>query len=161
MTKFNFIRWAARELSPDCPIKFLTELAHCPRPTAKAWYSGHRRAPIWFLQRLRDQRKTGNCGISLDSSTYHIQQREREPPRARGFMLRDPLTGMDKRNRRGRPRKSGDAEYSQHMRLRLEGTRFRAYRCRPQDLFARRCTGAKRHARRLHLQSLSLREGID
>ena len=103
---FNFVRWAARELSPDQPIKFLAELAHCPSPTAKSWYSGHRRAPIWFLQRLHDQAQDRQLRDLAGQLDYHIQQREREPPRARGFMLRDPATGMDKRNRHGRPRKS-------------------------------------------------------
>jgi peroxiredoxin len=109
MTAFNFVRWAARELSPDEPLKFLTEVARCPRATAKAWYSGHRRAPIWLLQRLRDaaqDRQLRDLAAQLDD---HLQQREREPPRARGFMLRDPATGLDKRNRRGRRGKSGDA----------------------------------------------------
>jgi hypothetical protein len=105
MTTFNFIRWAARELSPACPIRFLTELAHCPRPTAKAWYSGYRRLPTWILQILNDiarDRRFWDLAGQLD---YYIQQREREPPCARGFMLRDPATGMDRRNRLGRPKK--------------------------------------------------------
>ena len=109
MTTFNFVRWAARELSPEHPIKFLVELARCPRPTAKAWYSGQRRPPIWLLQRLRDiaqDHQPRDLAGQLDSQ---LQQREREPPRARGFMLRDPATGMDRRNPLGRPRKSGDA----------------------------------------------------
>ena len=110
MTELNLVRWAARELSPDYPIKFLMELAHCPRATVKAWYCGHRRAPIWFLQRLHGQAQDRQLGDLAGQLDYHLQQREREPPRARGFMLRDPLTGLDKRNRRGRPRKSGDAE---------------------------------------------------
>jgi peroxiredoxin len=111
MTDLNLVRWAARELSrPNQPIKFLVELAHCPRATAKAWYCGHRRAPIWFLQRLHGQAQDRQLGDLAGQLDYHLQQREREPPRARGFMLRDPLTGLDKRNRRGRSRNSGDAE---------------------------------------------------
>jgi hypothetical protein len=109
MTTFNFVRWAARELSPNQPKKFLADLAHCPPPTAKSWYSGHRRAPIWLLQRLRDvaqDRQLRDLAGQLDD---HLQQREREPPRARGFMIRDPVTGLDKRNCRGRRGKSGDA----------------------------------------------------
>ena len=108
MKTFNFTRWAARELSPDCPIKFLTELAHCPRSTAKAWYCGHRRAPIWFLQRLRDAAQNRQLRDLAGQLEYYIQQREREIRHPKGFMVRDPLTGMDKRNRRGRPRKLGD-----------------------------------------------------
>jgi hypothetical protein len=103
----NFIRWAARELNPHYPIKFLMELAQCPRATAKAWYCGHSRAPIWFLQTLRDaaqDRQLRDLAGQLDD---HLKHREREPPRARGFMLLDPVTGMDKRNRGGRPRKYG------------------------------------------------------
>jgi peroxiredoxin len=61
------------------------------------------------LQRLRDaaqDRQLWDLARQLDN---YIQQREREPPRARGFMLLDPATGLDKRNYRGRPRKLGDA----------------------------------------------------
>jgi peroxiredoxin len=108
MMPFNFVRWAARELSPDQPKKYLAELAHCPPPTAKSWYCGRRRAPIWILQRLRDaaqDRQLRDLAGQLDN---YIQQREREAPRARGFMLLD-VTGMDRRNRRGRPRKGRDA----------------------------------------------------
>ena len=91
--------------APTNPKSFLSNLARCPLPTAKSWYSGRRRAPIWLLQRLRDvarDRQLRDLAGQLDD---HLQQREREPPRARGFMLRDPLTGLDKRNRRGRSRK--------------------------------------------------------
>jgi hypothetical protein len=105
MTTFNFMRWASRELSPDCPIKFLTELAHCPRPTAKAWFSGYRRPPIWILQRLHIIARDRQLRDLAGQLEYHIQQREREPSRARGFMLRDTATGMDRRNRLGRPKK--------------------------------------------------------
>src|ERR1051326_142499 len=108
MPTFNFIRWAARELSPDRPIKFLVGLAQCPRATAKAWYSGHRRAPIWLFQRLRDVAQNRQLRDLAGQLNDHIQQREREPPHARGFMILDPLSGMDRRNRLGRPRKSGD-----------------------------------------------------
>jgi peroxiredoxin len=109
MTAFNFVRWAARELSPDQPIRFLVELAHCPRATAKAWYCGRRRAPIWFLQRLRDAAQDRQLRDLVGQLDDHIRQREREPPRARGFMLPDPVTGMDRRNRRGRPGKYREA----------------------------------------------------
>jgi peroxiredoxin len=109
MTTFNFVRWAAREISPKQPKKFLADLAHCPPPTAKSWDSGHRRAPIWFLQRLHDQAQDRRLGDVAGQLAWHIQQREREVRHPRGFEVRDPVTGMDKRNRRGRPRKSGDA----------------------------------------------------
>jgi hypothetical protein len=105
MTAFTLVRWAARELSPDQPKKFLADLAHCPPPTAKSWYSGHRRAPIWFLQRLHDQAQDRRFWDLAGQLEYYIQQREREPMHARGFMLRDPATGMDRRNRLGRPKK--------------------------------------------------------
>jgi hypothetical protein len=110
MTEFNFVRWAARELSPDHPIKFLMELARCPRATAKAWYSGHRRAPLWLVQRLRDAAQDRQLRDLAGQLNDHLQQREREPPRARGFMLPDRVTGVDRRNRRGRPRKFGGAD---------------------------------------------------
>jgi AhpC/TSA family len=50
--------------------------------------------------------------------------------------------------------------YSQHLRLWLEGARFRPQRHRRENLFARRHTRAKRHARCLHLQSLPVKAAI-
>jgi hypothetical protein len=106
MTAFNFVRWAARELSRDRPIKLLVELARCPRPTAKAWYTGHRRPPIWILQRLHEVALDRQLRDLAGQLAYYIYEREREPRHARGCMVIDPATGLDKRNRRGRPRRA-------------------------------------------------------
>jgi hypothetical protein len=109
MAEFNYIRWAARELSPVRPIKFLSELARSPRSTAKAWYSGRRRAPISILQRLRNLAADRQLSDLAGQLAYYIQLREREPKHASGFMVVDPLTGRDKRNRWGRPKRSSEA----------------------------------------------------
>jgi peroxiredoxin len=109
MTTFNFVRCAVRELSPDRPKKFLMELAHCPPGTVKAWYSGRRRPPIWLLQRLHDVARERDAQDLAGQLDYQLQQREREVRHPRGFEVRDPVTEMDKRNRRGRPRKDRDA----------------------------------------------------
>jgi hypothetical protein len=82
----------------------LARLAGRPRPTAKAWATGHRRPPIYILTKLRDVvqgRRTGLEG-ELD---YEIRKREYEPRHRTGFNMIDPLTDRDKRNRRGRPRR--------------------------------------------------------
>jgi len=42
---------------------------------------------------------------------YLITLREREPRHARGFMVRDPATGMDRRNRLGRPKKNASLKH--------------------------------------------------
>jgi hypothetical protein len=102
MSSFNFVRYAAREIDPKRPVKLLVRLAHRPRPTAKAWYSGRRRPPIWILKRLRDVARDQRYSDLSQRLAYHLEQREREPKHARGFMMRDPLTGQDKRNRLGR-----------------------------------------------------------
>jgi hypothetical protein len=106
MAPNNYVRWAARELNPDKPIKLIVQLANCPRPTAKAWYTGHRRPPIWILQRLHEVALVRQLRDLAGQLAYYICQREREPRHARGCMLIDPLTGQDKRNRRGRPRRA-------------------------------------------------------
>jgi hypothetical protein len=108
MAPFNFsVSYAARKLNPDNPIKLIVQLAHCPRPTAKAWYTGHRRPPVWFLWRLHDVVRDRKLWGLAGQLAYYISQREREPKHAKGFMLINPLTGIDKRNRCGRPKKFG------------------------------------------------------
>ena len=104
MRAFNYIRYAAREIDPKRPIKLLVCLAHCPRPTAKAWYRGHRRPPVCIVQRLHDVAQDRQLRDVARQLADYIQEREREPKHARGFMVIDPLTGQDKRNRRGRPK---------------------------------------------------------
>ena len=103
----SVIRSAARALNPDKPIRTLASLVHCPRPTAKAWANGHRRPPVVVLKILRDLLKNRQAALLqlIDALEYVIMQREREPKHRTGFNLIDPLTGMDRRNRLGRPRR--------------------------------------------------------
>jgi hypothetical protein len=107
------IRRAARALNPDRPIMTLAELPRersstskrGRRSTAKSWANGHRRPPIAALKVLLDLLKHRRATLYqlIPELEYVIMQREREPKHASGFMVRDPLTGQDKRNRRGRP----------------------------------------------------------
>jgi hypothetical protein len=105
---WSLIRDAARALSPDRPIMLLARLGGCPRATAKSWATGRRRPPISVLKLLRESvqgRRTGLEG-ELD---HEIRKREYEPKHRTGFNLIDPLTGFDKRNRLGRPRRQWEA----------------------------------------------------
>jgi hypothetical protein len=98
----NLIRHAARTLCPDRPIKMIMEFHRVPRPTAKSWYTGHRRAPVWILACLRRAAWVrGMLGLAQELD-YLIRRRENEPPRRTGFCSIDPLTGRDRRNRLGR-----------------------------------------------------------
>jgi hypothetical protein len=101
------IRRAAFALNPDRPVMALAGLARGRRSTAKSWATGHRRPSIATLKIICDLLKERRADLYqlIPELEYLITLREREPPRARGFMIRDPLTGMDTRNRRGRPRK--------------------------------------------------------
>jgi hypothetical protein len=103
----NVIRRAARVLNPDRPITALALLTRAPRSTVKSWATGHRRPPIVTLEILRDLLKNRQAALFklIPELEQVISQREREPKHASGFMIRDPLTGKDKRNRRGRPRR--------------------------------------------------------
>lgn len=100
------IRSAARALNPDRPIVTLAALARAPRSTAKSWATGRRRPSVVTLKNLRDLLRDRQAVLFqlIPELDYVIMQREGEPPRRTGFNLIDPLTGMDKRNRRGRPR---------------------------------------------------------
>jgi hypothetical protein len=101
------IRHAAFALNPNRPIMMLAGLARGRRSTAKSWATGHRRPSIETLKILCYLLKERRAVLYQLISELEdlIMLREREPPRARGFMLRDPLTGMDRRNRFGRPKK--------------------------------------------------------
>jgi hypothetical protein len=101
------IRHAAFALNPDRPIMMLVGLARGRRSTAKSWATGHRRPSIETLKilcYLLKERRAVLCQL-IPELEYLITLREREPAHARGFMLRDPATGMDRRNRHGRPKK--------------------------------------------------------
>jgi hypothetical protein len=104
----SVIRRAARALNPDRPITALALFTRAPRPTVKSWATGHRRPPIVTLEILRDLLKDRQAALIqlIPELEYVIMLREREPPKPKGFMLIDPLTGQDKRNRRGRPRRA-------------------------------------------------------
>ena len=102
---WTLIRHVAQELSPNRPIMFLAELVRRPRPTAKSWYSGHRRPPIGVLEMLRDEvLARGLIGLGQQLA-YYVRQREYEPKHRTGFWLIDPVTGMNRSNRHGRPPK--------------------------------------------------------
>jgi hypothetical protein len=111
------IRRAARALNRDKPIRTLAVLAHCPRPTAKAWANNHRRPPIVILKILRDMLKARHAALlalipELDCA---IMQREREPKHRTGFNEIRERDGpgsvpRDGRNRCGRPRRVVEAE---------------------------------------------------
>ena len=97
-------RHGVRALSPDRPIKLLTQLARCPRATARSWVTGHRRPPIYVLKLLRVVIRGEGTGLELELE-YEIRKRENEPRHLTGFCQIDPATGRDKRNRLGRPKR--------------------------------------------------------
>jgi hypothetical protein len=103
----NLVRRAAFALNPSRPIMTLAGLARGRRSTAKSWATGHRRPSIATLKIICDLLKERRAELYqlIPDLEYLIMLREREPPHARGFMIRDPVTGMDRRNLLGRPRK--------------------------------------------------------
>jgi hypothetical protein len=101
---WTLIRDVMRLLSPDRPIMQLARLGGCPRPTAKSWATGHRRPPLDVLRAIREVARDHRTGLEHELE-YEIRKREYEPKHLTGFCQIDPLTGRDKRNRRGRPRR--------------------------------------------------------
>jgi transposase-like protein len=101
------IRRAASALSPDQPIKTLAALGSGRRSTAKSWATGRRRPSVANLKILLEWLKERRAVLYqlIPELEYLITLREREPRHARGFMVRDPATGVDRRNRLGRPKK--------------------------------------------------------
>ena len=102
------IRRAAFSLNPERPIMTLAGLARAPRSTAKSWATGRRRPSIVVLTILRDalQEHQSKLTAVLSELEHVIMKRDWESVRRSGFCSIDPLTGRDKRNRLGRPKKA-------------------------------------------------------
>jgi hypothetical protein len=105
----TIIRRAALLLSADTPNAALARVAGCPKSTARAWISGRRRPPIDLYGRLEETlRERIRAEFAIVAEMKHVvwlRQRDEPQPPLRGFFCIDPLTGRDKRNRLGRPRK--------------------------------------------------------
>jgi hypothetical protein len=119
------IRRAALALNPHRPTMTLAALGSGRRSTAKSWATGRRRPSIAKLKILLEWLKERRAVLYqlIPELEDLIMLREREPPRARGFMLRVPATGMDRRNRLGRPKKSASLKHfrPRHDRLPVPG----------------------------------------
>jgi hypothetical protein len=102
------IRAAANALNPDRPIMAFAKRTRRRRSTVKSWTTGRRRPPIWTLKILRDMlnERLGTLIALIRELDYAIAKRECEPRRRTGFCTIDPATGQDKRNRRGRPKRT-------------------------------------------------------
>jgi hypothetical protein len=105
---WTLIREVMRLLSPDRPIMQLARLGGCPRPTAKAWASGHRRPPIYVLRTVLEVARDHRTGLELELE-YEIRKREYEPKHRTGFNTIRERDGpgsvpRDGPNRLGRPR---------------------------------------------------------
>jgi hypothetical protein len=106
----TLIRDVMRMLSPDRPIMQLARFAGRPRPTAKAWATGHRRPPIDVLIMLREVVRDRPTGLEGELD-YEIRKREYEPKHRTGFNTIRERDGpgsvpRDGRNRRGRPQRA-------------------------------------------------------
>lgn len=108
----DLLNRAARALFMGCPSALLA--LHCGVPaaksTARSWRQGHRRAPLPVLRRIHRllQERAAECYHLWRLLGIEIAKREGEPPRRRGFFVIDPITGQNRQNRRGRPRRDGD-----------------------------------------------------
>jgi len=96
---------AARLLFAGMPTALLAGMARAPKATAKSWRQGRRRAPIRVVRQLLPllQAHAAECNSLHRDIENWIFVREVEPRHRGGFCAIDPLTGLDKRNRRGRP----------------------------------------------------------
>ena len=103
----TIIRRVAVALNSSRPIIGLAEMTRCPRATARSWTSGHRRPPIAILKLLQHElRRRQEELLALIPELDHIvMKREHEPRHRTGFCMIDPTTGLDKRNKSGRPRR--------------------------------------------------------
>jgi len=124
----TLIREAARALNRHRPISLLAHLAGRPRPSAKAWATGHRRPPIVVLKSVLEaiRQRQAECARTapleerqtLSGAAHELE----EMIRKRSYEIRH-LTGFNKvrerdgpgsvprdaRNRLGRPRRQWEA----------------------------------------------------
>jgi hypothetical protein len=98
---------AALLLWPDTPNARLAGITGRPRSTVRNWRNARRRAPAHVLSLIRTELQTRGSEIFslLRELDIELARREGEPPRRRGFFVVDPLTGQNRQNRIGRPRK--------------------------------------------------------
>jgi hypothetical protein len=99
---------AASLLWPDAPSARLARLADRPKSTARSWRRERRRAPLDVYLRVRRELQARGSEIFslIREFDIEIPRREGEPPRRRGFFVVDPVTGQNRQNRRGRPRRA-------------------------------------------------------
>jgi len=98
---------AVRALFSGAPSALLAAEMSVPKATARSWRR-HRRAPMPVYRRIHRllQERAAECYDLWRLLGIEIAKREGEPPRRRGFFVIDPLTGQNRQNRRGRPRRA-------------------------------------------------------
>jgi hypothetical protein len=100
---------AAMALNALAPNRTIVELVRRPRGTVRAWLAGRRRPPLPVLEQIQEtlrERARVMWNLADQDLSYEIWRRRREPPRPpSGFCAVDPATGLDKRNRLGRPKR--------------------------------------------------------
>jgi hypothetical protein len=86
---------AAELLFTAAPSSLLSRAAGVAKATARSWRRGHRRAPLPVLRLLHTelQRRGAECFSVLRELDYL------------GFFTMDPLTGQNRQNRLGRPKR--------------------------------------------------------
>jgi len=109
MPKDDTLRRAACLLAPDRPNAFLAQALRRPRGTIRAWLSGHRRAPPFYLRQIAAMlyNRTGDLALSFAQIIERrAELQEREPKLARGFCVVKMRNGIlcDIRWRGGRGR---------------------------------------------------------
>ena len=109
----HLINGVAKALFTGAPSALLARTCGVPKATARSWRR-RGRAPLSVLRQLHYllQARVAEINDFWRQLGIEIARREGEPPRRRGFFVVDPLTGQNRQNRRGRPRRvvsrSGD-----------------------------------------------------
>ena len=105
---------AAIALNAHAPNRAIADVVRRPRGTVRAWLTGRRRPPLPVLEQIQEalcERARTLWALANDELSVELWRRRREPKRPpSGFLVIDSKTGMDRRNRRGRPRRVFDSE---------------------------------------------------
>ena len=102
-----FVTRAADLLFTAAPNSLLSRATGAAKSTVRSWRRAHRRPPLHVLRLLSTelQRRGAECFSVQRELDILVAKRMGEGPRRRGFFVVDPLTGQNRQNRLGRPRR--------------------------------------------------------
>jgi hypothetical protein len=104
------VKRATALLFKAAPNALLGRLARVPKSTAISWRRARRRPPVPILRLLSNalQQHGAECFSVQRELDILIGKRMGEPPLHAGFFVVNPVTGQNRQNRAGRPKRKAE-----------------------------------------------------